>query len=69
MAEEELRELRAIKKLMVLGLLNQGIQAGSLAEFLEIDAGDFSRMFPVRKLLVHKQEKKQAPTSQSPPSS
>jgi hypothetical protein len=49
-----LKELQTIKKLLVLLLLNQGIQADSLADLLEMDPADFSRMFPVRKLLKHK---------------
>lgn len=51
MAEKELKELQAIKKLLVLQLLNQGIQAEALADLLGMDHADFSRMFPVRKLL------------------
>lgn len=51
MAEKELKELQSIKKLLVLQLLSQGIAADSLADFLDMDRGDFSRMFPVRKLL------------------
>ena len=57
MAEEELKELEAIKKLLVAQLLNQGIQASALAEFLGMDPGEFSRQFPVRKLLKRKAEK------------
>jgi len=53
-AEKELKELQAIKKLLVLQLLNQGIQADSIADLLGMDRADFSRMFPVRKLLKHK---------------
>lgn len=54
MAEKELKELQAIKKLLVLQLLNQDIPADALADLLEMDRADFSRMFPVRKLLKHK---------------
>ena len=54
MSEEELEELRAIKKLLVLGLLDQGVQANVLASLLDMDPGDFSRLFPVRKLLRRK---------------
>jgi len=50
-AEKELKELQAIKKLLVLQLLNQGIQAEAIADLLGMDRADFSRMFPVRKLL------------------
>lgn len=51
MTEKELKELEAIKKLLVLQLLNAGIKAGSIASLLGIDRGDFSKMFPARKLL------------------
>ena len=54
MVEKELKELQAIKKLLVLQLLNQGIQADAIADLLGMDRGDFSRMFPVRKLLKRK---------------
>jgi hypothetical protein len=53
-AEKELKELQAIKKLLVLQLLNQGIQSEAIADLLGMDPADFSRMFPVRKLLKRK---------------
>jgi len=56
MREQEMKELESIKKLLVLQLLNQGIQAGAVAELLGMDPGDFSRMFPVKKLLRKRQE-------------
>ncbi len=46
-----LKELQDVKKLLVLQLLDAGFQAGILADFLEVDSGDFSRMFPAKKLL------------------
>jgi len=54
MVEKQLKELQAIKKLLVLQLLNQGIQADAIADLLGMDRADFSRMFPVRKLLKRK---------------
>ncbi len=54
MAERELEELQTIKKLLVLQLLNQGIPADGLANLLGMDRADFSRIFPVRKLLPKK---------------
>jgi len=51
MAEKELKELQAIKKLLVLRLLAQGVKADAIADLLGMDRGNFSRMFPVRKLL------------------
>jgi len=53
-AEKELKELQAIKKLLVLQLLNQGTQAETITDLLGMDRADFSRMFPVRKLLKRK---------------
>lgn len=54
MVEKELEELQSIKKLLVVQLLTQGIQAKPIAELLQMDPSDFSRMFPVRKLLGQK---------------
>lgn len=54
MTDEELKELQAIKKLLVLQLLTQGIKTEAIADLLEMDQGDFSRIFPVRKLLKRK---------------
>ncbi|MGD0177852.1 MAG: hypothetical protein ABSA50_07040 [Candidatus Bathyarchaeia archaeon] len=55
MAERELKELQAIKKLLVLQLLNEDIKADAIADLLGMDRADFSRMFPVRKLLKRTQ--------------
>jgi hypothetical protein len=57
MSERELKELRAIKKLLVLQLLTQDIKADAIADLLEMDQADFSRMFPIRKLLKGKARK------------
>jgi hypothetical protein len=48
---EELEELQTIKKLIILQLLKQGYKAGTIADVIGMDKGDFSRMFPVKKLL------------------
>jgi hypothetical protein len=47
---EELKELQAIKKLLVLQLLRQGLKAMTIADAIGMDRGNFSRLFPVRKL-------------------
>jgi hypothetical protein len=47
----ELEELEKIKKLLVLQLLKSGVTANSLATLLNMDPGEFSRKFPVKKLL------------------
>lgn len=46
----ELKELRAIKKLLILQLLKSGVKADSIALILDMDKGNFSREFPVKKL-------------------
>jgi hypothetical protein len=51
---DELKELHDIKRLLVLQLLSQGVQANAIADLLEMDRGDFSRAFPMRKLLAKK---------------
>jgi hypothetical protein len=50
MTEKEMRELQDIKKLLVLQLLASGVRAGDIARALDMNKGNFSRMFPVRKL-------------------
>jgi len=57
MSERELKELRTIKKLLVLQLLTQDIKADAIADLLEMDRADFSRMFPIRKLVKRKARK------------
>lgn len=54
MNEKELKELRDIKKLLILNLLESGVKAESIWKLLDMDQGDFSREFPVRKLLKPK---------------
>jgi len=51
MSKEELNELRDIKKLLVLNLLKLEVPAESIADLLKMDPGNFSREFPVKKLL------------------
>jgi hypothetical protein len=46
--------LEDIKKLLVLQLLNSGVNGATVADILEMDRGDFSRAFPVKKLLKQK---------------
>jgi hypothetical protein len=55
--EREFKELQTIKGLLVLQLLKQGVAADFLADFLNMDRADFSRAYPVRKLLRHKAQK------------
>ena len=51
MAKDQVDQLEDIKKLLVLQLLKSGVSANTIASLLEMDQGDFSRAFPVRKLL------------------
>ena len=48
------KEVQAVKKLLILQLLDAGFQAGTLASLIDMDPADFSRMFPVKKLLKDK---------------
>jgi len=54
MSEKELKELRDIKKLLILQLLKMDVQPDSITTVLGMDRGDFSKAFPVRKLLKRK---------------
>jgi hypothetical protein len=51
MTKDETDQLEDIKKLLVLQLLNSGISGTTIATILGMDQGDFSRAFPVKKLL------------------
>jgi hypothetical protein len=51
-----LKELEDIKKLLIVQLLNSGVQAGSIARLLDMDAGNFSKMFPARELVGKRRE-------------
>ena len=48
---DELNELMDIKKLLILLLLKSGVKAESIRKLLNMDQGNFSRMFPITKLL------------------
>ncbi len=54
MSERELKELQAMKKLLVLQLLTQDIKADAIADLLGIEQGDFSRMFPAQEAVEAK---------------
>ena len=47
---DELKELEDIKELLILQLLASDVKAGAIADVLGIDKGNFSRMFPAKKL-------------------
>ncbi len=49
--EREIKELETIKKLLVLQLLNSGVQANTIAKMLGIKKSYFSKMFSFRKLV------------------
>lgn len=44
------KELQAIKRLLMLGLLNERVDQKVIAYALQMDAADVSRMMPVRKI-------------------
>ena len=45
-----LKELAEIKRLALFFLLKTGVKAGDLADIIDMDRGDFSRMMPKRKI-------------------
>lgn len=47
----ELKELREIKKLLVILLLNSGVKAETISKVLGMTKGNFSKIFPVRNLI------------------
>jgi hypothetical protein len=51
MPKDQADQLEDIKKLLVLQLLHSGVSASSLATLLGLDPADFSRLYPVRRLL------------------
>ena len=54
---DELVELDAIKRLLVLQLLRDGVTQGDVAHALQVDQSVVSRMFPARKLSFSKAKK------------
>ena len=50
-------EVLAIKRLLILQLLKTGAGQKEVAFALGMDKGNFSRMFPVRKILGAKKQK------------
>lgn len=56
--DPQLIELAAIKKLLILQLLNADIQAVSIAKLLGMKKSAFSKMFPARELLPKKNKEK-----------
>ncbi len=55
MPKDQTEQLEDIKKLLVLQLLNSGISGAAIASLLEMDPGDFSRAYPIKKLLKGRQ--------------
>ncbi len=46
-----IRELSDIKKLLILELLSRGVKPIQIAKMLGVDQGNFSRMYPMRRIL------------------
>jgi hypothetical protein len=53
---DAVRELVAIKKLLVLALANSGMTQGQIAAALDIDRTGVGRMFPKGALTAHKEK-------------
>ena len=51
MPKDQAELLEDIKRLLVLQLLSSGVSGTTVADVLGMDRGDFSRAFPVKKLL------------------
>lgn len=48
--EEKLEAIEGIKRLMIIGLINQGVKAKDIAATLEVDPGTISRLaWPKKK--------------------
>jgi len=45
-----LKELDAIKRLLILFLMKSGASQGEISTALGMDQGNFSRLFPARKI-------------------
>jgi hypothetical protein len=51
MADEKIiKELSSIKRLMILQLIANNVNAGAIAKALKMDAGNFCREFPVSEI-------------------
>ncbi len=46
---EKLEPLEEIKRLIILGLINQGVKGKDIAAMLEVDPAIVSRMMPSKK--------------------
>jgi hypothetical protein len=51
MSDKELKELKDIKKLLVLQLIATGVKPIEIAEMLDMKKSNFSRDFPAHKLI------------------
>jgi hypothetical protein len=54
MGKEELEELQAIKKLLMLDLIKSGATSEELERATGLDAGWIRKMFPMRKIKKRK---------------
>lgn len=45
------QELLEIKKLLILDLMSRGIKPRQIAKILDVDAGNFSRIYPMREII------------------
>ena len=50
-SDPAIRELSDIKKLLILDLMTRGVKPMQIARILDIDKGQFSRMYPMREII------------------
>jgi hypothetical protein len=50
-ADPVIQELFEIKKLLILDLMSRGVKPKQIAKMLDVDAGNFSRMYPMREII------------------
>lgn len=50
-SDPAVRELSEIKRLLILDLLSREVKPNQIAKILGIDAGNFSRMYPMRAIM------------------
>jgi len=50
-ADRTVQELIEIKKLLILDLMSRGVKPKQIAKMLDVDPGQFSRMYPMREII------------------
>jgi hypothetical protein len=57
-SDPTVRELVAIKKLLILDLMSRGVKPKQIAKILGVDAGNFSRTYPMREIVGKTKDEK-----------